>query len=140
MDRTLKLFGALVMNIFIAPLTLSKVAGYVYNTSKGNVQKFTSFHVTLPLLFVGFVTFCVLQCKFEWAWAIALLMYFSFCGCVATIRMKARGKLSISGHPIEDIASSLVLYPSVAVQLTMALENKLDAETGSKTFIFDSPI
>ena len=140
MDRTVKLFGAFALNIFIAPLTLSKVAGYIYNTSKDTTRKFTTFHVTLPLLFIGFVTFSVLHCKYEWAWAIAFLMYASFCGCVATIRMNARKKLNISGHVIEDIASSLILYPSVAVQLNMLLENTLDAEMGSKTYIFDSAI
>ena len=138
MDRNMKLLGSFLINIFIAPVTISKVAGIIYKTSSSR-RKFTSFHLILPLLFGGFAIFGTLQCfGFTWAWAIALYMYLSFCGCVATIRTHARQKYQISGHFVEDFTSTLVLYPSVAVQLKMVLEK--DVEKGSNAHIYDSPI
>ena len=53
--------------------------------------------------------------------------------------MHTRQALDISGDVVEDFVSSVFLYPSVVVQLDMALENTLDKGTGSKTYIFDAP-
>ena len=134
----MKLLGLFLINIFIAPITISKVAGIIYKTTSSR-RKFTSFFLILPILFGSFATFCILQCfGFTWAWTIALFMYLSFCGCVASIRSHARQKYQISGHFVEDFASTLLLYPSVAVQLQMMLEK--DVKTGSNAHIYDSPI
>ena len=93
-----------------------------------------------PFFFVTFITFSLLQYQFDWAWAIALFMYVCFCGCVTAVRTNAREKLKISGHVVEDFACSLVMYPSVAIQLEMALDNTLEAELGAKTYVFDTLI
>ena len=139
MDRNIRLFGVFMLNIFIAPITISKVAGNIYKTTSNN-RNFTSFHLLLPLLFGSFLTFAALQPFKEWAWAIALFMYLGFCGCIATIRMDAREKWNISGHFVEDFASTLLLYPSVAVQLEKMLEKEEEImKTGSNLYIFDSP-
>lgn len=139
-ERTVKLFGSFIRNIFTAPITLSKVSSHIYSTSTGTSRKCTVFHAMFPFFFITFIIFSFLQYQFDWAWAIALFMYVCFCGCVTAVRTNAREKLKISGHVVEDFACSLVMYPSVAIQLEMALDNTLEAELGSKTYVFDSLI
>ena len=140
MGRTVKLFGGFILNIFIAPITISKVAGNIYNTSEQKSRKSAFLCGMVTLLFGSFVTFSILQFKFDWSWAIALFMYLGFCVCVATVRMHTREKLNISGHIVEDFASTLFFYPSVVLQLKMTLEDTFDTDMGSKTYIFDAPI
>ena len=138
--RTLHLFQLFVWNIFAAPITLANVAGIVYKKPASKPSKCTFFAGAFCTLFSTFVVFCTLQAKFSWSWAVAFFVYLSFCACVATVRMHTRQTLDISGHIVEDFVSSFFFYPSVVVQLDMALENTLDIGTGSKTYIFDAPI
>ena len=140
MSRSIKLFGAFVLNIFIAPITLSKVATKIYVASTDRLQNQAPFWSLFSVLFGSCVAFCILQYKFDWSWAIALFAYLSFCGCLATVRKRTREKLNISGHIVEDFVSSMLLYPSVVVQMDITLKETLDSGMGAKTYIFDAPI
>ena len=53
---------------------------------------------------------------------IGLLTYLLFCGCVALIRTKTRDLLKIEGTIIEDLMVSVLIYPSVVVQLEMTTQ------------------
>ena len=66
------------------------------------------------------------------AWVIGLFSYFCFCGCMAVIRKGTRNKLEIDGSIIEDFVVSVMLYPSVAVQLEIATANLMEREEEDK--------
>ena len=59
----------------------------------------------------------VIEIWIKGAWVIGLFSYFCFCGCIAILRRDVRDKLGIVGSIIEDFVVTVVIYPSVAVQL-----------------------
>ena len=64
----------------------------------------------------------VLGIFIEGVWVIGLFSYLLFCGCVALIRTKTRYLLKIEGSIIEDLMVSMLIYPSVVVQLDMTTQ------------------
>lgn len=57
------------------------------------------------------------------AWVIGLFLYLSFCGCLTVLRKDLRDKLEINGSIIEDFFVSVIIYPSVVVQLETEIAN-----------------
>ena len=64
----------------------------------------------------------VLGIFIEGVWVIGLFSYLLFCGCVALIRTKTRDLLKIEGSIIEDLMVSVMIYPSVVVQLDLTTD------------------
>lgn len=71
---------------------------------------------------------CIMEVLVSGAWVIGLFSYFCFCGCMAVIRKETRNKLKIEGSIIEDFVVSVMLYPSVAVQLEVATATLMERE------------
>ena len=51
--------------------------------------------------------------------------------------MKTREKINVPGNLIEDFLSCLIMYPSVAVQLSMTVDDLVETEKKSKACAFD---
>ena len=132
MKKTATLFGAFILNIFIAPITLAQIADHIYTKQSEKTSKCWFYSTIFVPLFGSSISFFLLQMKFNWAWAIGFFGYLTFCACIATVRMHTRDKLNISGHIIEDFISSFLLYPSVVVQLKMTLDSTLRNDVNFK--------
>ena len=65
----------------------------------------------------------IIEIWIEGAWVMGLFSYFCFCGCMAILRRDVRDKLGIEGSIIEDFVVTVVIYPSVAVQLETTISN-----------------
>ena len=121
MKKTVKLFGHFMKTLFIAPITLSKIASKIYSTSTEKPRSTGPYLMIFGGLFLSSILFFSLQVVLDGSWAIGLFLYLCFCGCTARLRMNARKSLNISGHAIEDFFCSVILYPSVILQLEMTL-------------------
>ena len=119
--KTVKLFGHFMKTLFIAPITLSKIASKIYSTSTEKPRSTGPYLMIFGGLFLSSILFFSLQVVLDGSWAIGLFLYLCFCGCTARLRMNARKSLSISGHAIKDFFCSVILYPSVILQLEMTL-------------------
>ena len=139
-NNTGQLLGLYALNSFLAPLTLAKVASKIYSTSTKTPNKTWPYAILFWGLFLSFILFCLLQIKLDGSWAIAIFAYFCFCGCTARLRMKTRERINIPGNLIEDFLCSLIMYPSVAVQLSMTVDALVEAEKKSKSCAFDSVV
>ena len=113
------------MNIILAPLTLANVATHIYTKSNGQRDlRFGIYLVFFTVLFVLTISFYVLQIIFPWAWAIGFVGHLIFGCCTAVIRKRTREELNIQGHIIEDFVASILLYPSVVLQMKMTLDKQ----------------
>jgi len=115
-----RLFMAFVRNILIAPFTLAKVAGRLHGKSA-----FWPTFVALSLLlsFSIILNLCEsLIFKLDGAWSLAIVVYVIFSFLTGTLRGQVRDRMDISGSSVEDFLLSLILYPSVALQVDLATE------------------
>ena len=128
LKNSFKLFGWFVKTIFVAPIPLSKVAAVVYSPSTEKPKSALPHLTIFGGLFISSIFFFALQILFDGSWAIGLFLYICFCCYIARLRMVARKKLYIPGHAIEDFLCSIILYPSVIMQLEMTL-NLMKDET-----------
>ena len=119
--KSTKLFGLFIKNVFLAPITLSRIATNLYSTSTEKPRSTGPYLMIFGGLFLSSILFFFLQVVFDGSWAIGLFLYLCFCGCTARLRMNARKNLLISGHAMEDFFCSVILYPSVTLQLEMSL-------------------
>ena len=127
--KSTQLFLMFLKNIFLAPISLSKAASEIY-CGYGENPKNTWRHAILFWgLFLGSILFFSLQAILDGCWAIGVFLYFCFCACIAKLRMNARDKLYITGHPVEDFLCSLIMYPSVCIQLEMTLKNRKETHS-----------
>ena len=113
--------GAFVLNIFLAPIKLARIAGKVYLKENESSQWWAYATMYIPI-FALCIVFAILQVTYSWSWAVAFFLYLTFCGCIAAVRMQTREKLGINGHIMEDFLASFFLYPSVIVQLEWTLK------------------
>ena len=120
-SETLAMFGAVLLNVFLAPVTLAKISGKIYCVPERNQRWWPYAAIFIPI-FIVCVMFCLLQMKYQWSWAGAFFIYLTFCGCAASVRMHARQQLNIAGHIVEDFLACIFLYPSVVVQLEWTLK------------------
>jgi len=120
-ERTWKkitLFVKFLVNIFSAPYSMAKT----YRLLHGSAY-------FLPIIIVGYtllslsVIFQILQIVISGAWALGLVLYVVFAFMMGVVRSGARDKLGIPGSPLEDFCVSLLLYPSVALQMVTTMEN-----------------
>ena len=121
-----KLFGNFLLTTILAPLTLANVASRIdaKSTTKNNL-KFWVLLLCFSSLFSLTITFYLLQILFPWAWSIGLVGHLAFSGCIAIVRMQTREEFNIPGHIIEDFLASVMLYPSVVLQMKMSLDKQL---------------
>lgn len=120
-DRILTLFGRLLFNIPFAPFTVAKVGTKVYKSLRTRKYYYLYLFLLVSLLIVSIIM-GVLGIFIEGVWVIGLFSYLLFCGCVALIRTKTRYLLKIEGSIIEDLMVSMLIYPSVVVQLDMTTQ------------------
>ena len=121
LDRILTLVGAVLFNIPFAPFTVAKVGTKVYKSLRTRKYYYLYLFLLVSLLIVSMIM-VVLGVFIEGVWVIGLSSYLLFCGCVALIRTKTREMLKIEGSIIEDLMVSVMIYPSVVVQLDMTTE------------------
>ena len=122
LNRTLTLFGKLLFNIPFAPFTISKVGTKVFKSLRTRKYYYLYLFLLVSLLIVSIII-GVLGVFIEGVWVIGLFSYLLFCGCVALIRTKTRDLLKIEGSIIEDLMVSVLIYPSVVVQLEITTQN-----------------
>ena len=126
-NRVIQLFGRLLFNIPFAPFTLAKV-GSRASKSVRKRERYWLYTWLFLTLFIFSIVFCLMEVLVTGAWVIGLFSYFCFCGCMAVIRKRTRNELEIKGSIIEDFAVSVMLYPSVVVQLEIATANLIERE------------
>ena len=131
-DRVSKLFGRFLFNVPFAPFTLAKVGSRIYKSFRIRHHYFT-YTFLFFVLFISSIVFCVVEFLSSGAWVIGLFSYFCFCGCMSVIRKRTRNTLGIEGSIIEDFVVSVILYPSVAVQLEETTANLSKREEENKT-------
>jgi len=116
----LRLFLGFVKNIFIAPFTMAKVAGRLHGKS--------SFWPVLVGLSLVLSLFLILNLSrvftfgVDGAWALGWVAYVTFAFGISILRSQTRERLGIRGNSLEDFLVTLVLYPSVALQLDLATQ------------------
>ena len=123
--------------MFLAPIPLSKVAASIYSETTEKPKSALPYLTIFGGLFVSSIFFFVLQILLDGSWAIGLFLYLCFCCYIARLRMMSRKKLLITGHPIEDFLCSILLYPSVTMQLEMTLNLGKDKTEKSKDVELD---
>jgi len=125
---TSKLFIQFVMNLFLAPLTVAKTSSRVISAST-----FWPVLLSLSFFLFMFIFLHLLQLAVDGCWALAWVFYIAFGSGISIVRSKAREQLSISGHPLEDLCVSLLLYPCVAIQMDLSTQPaSLDRQAHSK--------
>lgn len=115
-----RLFLAFLRNILIAPFTLAKVSSRLHGKSA-----FWPTFVGLSLLLSFTVVLNLCQSvifKLDGAWSLAIVVYVIFSFLTGVLRGQVRDRLDISGSCVEDFLVSLILYPSVALQVDLATE------------------
>ena len=123
--------------MFLAPITLSKVAASIYSETTEKPKSALPYLTIFGGLFVSSIFFFVLQILLDGSWAIGLFLYLCFCCYTARLRTMTRKKLFIAGHSIEDFLCSILLYPSVTMQLEMTLNLGNDETAKSKDVDLD---
>ena len=121
-NRVVKLFGRFLFNIPFAPFTMAKVGTRVYKSFRNRIC-YCLYTLFFCVLFILSIVLTALDFLVSGAWVIGLFSYLCFCVCMAVIRTKTRNKLEIEGSIIEDFMVSVILYPSVAVQLEQTTDD-----------------
>ena len=128
LGKSAKLFGRFIQAVIMAPIMLSKIAAKLNSQSPEKSNKTWRYLIIFGGLYIGTILFLSLQIILDGCWAIGLFSYVCFCGCTAKLRMNARNILGIPGHPVEDFVCSLILYPSVAMQLEMTMNSSKESQ------------
>ena len=119
------MFKKLLLHIIIAPWSLSKVACVINEAPEAKSKKMWMYAVPSFVLFFLFILFHALNYAVTGFWAIGWFWYFGFCSYMAAIRFKVREIVGIHGNAIEDFLASVLLYPSVSLQLEETSKNIL---------------
>ena len=110
-----RLFIKFVTNIFIGPLTISKVASELNQYKRWKVILYTCTTVTF---FISFIACHLLGPLLnEGLWAVGWFSYAAYATISAKVRYQVRRVAFINGNVFEDFFASLFFYPNVAVQL-----------------------
>jgi len=117
MSSTSKLFLQFLANLIIAPLTVAKTSSRVISAST-----FWPVLISLSIFLIMFVFLHLLQLAVDGSWALAWVFYIAFGSGVSIVRSRARVYLDIPGYPLEDLCVSLLLYPSVAMQMEISTQ------------------
>ena len=59
----------------------------------------------------------IVEIEVPGSYAIAWIFYIGFVTLVASFRSSVRAEYDINGNPLEDFFATLLVYPSVAIQL-----------------------
>ena len=124
LSNRVKLFMSFCFNILAAPFTVAVAVSRVKGSSSSNSPSLPTF-IPLALLLVLAVLLQVLELAAEGVVVFALVFYIMFCAGVSITRGEVRRHLDIDGHPLEDFLLSLILYPSVAVQMDLTTKRIL---------------
>ncbi|XP_063676898.1 uncharacterized protein LOC134813142 [Bolinopsis microptera] len=108
-----KLWCNFAKYIFMTPLVLYKT-----NMRQGG-QKTGSTMVAIAasVLWLSWITLHIVEIEVPGSYAIAWIFYIGFVTLVASFRSSVRAEYDINGNPLEDFFATLLVYPSVAIQL-----------------------
>jgi len=119
-----RLFFGFLRNILLAPWSLARVAGRLHGPA-AFWPVLTSLSLLLSLTVVLPITQRLLPGA-DGAWALGIIAYAAFAFSTSALRGQARERLGVTGGALEDFLLTLVLYPSVALQLDLATATGLD--------------
>ena len=119
----MKLFMSFCFNILAAPFTVAVAVSRVRGSSNNSPSLPTLIPLAILLLLAMLLQ--VLELAAEGVFVFALVFYIMFCAGVSISRGEVRRHLGIDGHPLEDFLMSLILYPSVAVQMDLTTKRIL---------------
>ncbi len=117
----MKLFISFCFNILAAPFTVAVSMSRVRGSSSNSPSLPTL--IPLALLLILAVLLQVLELVVDGVHVFAWVFYIMFCAGVSVSRGEVRRHLDIDGHPLEDFLLTLILYPSVAVQMDLSTKN-----------------
>ena len=123
----MRLFISFCFNIFTAPYTVAVAVARLRDSNRPSLLTL----IPLGLLLLLAVLLQVLQLAVEGVFVFALVFYIMFCAGVSISRAEVRRHLDIGGHPLEDFLLSLILYPSVALQMDISTKSFLKPKQGS---------
>jgi len=112
---TFKLFLRFLANLLLAPLTVAKTSSRVISPSS-----FWPVLISLSFFLLMFIFLHILQIIVDGAWALAWCAFIAFSSGVSIVRSRTRNHLDIPGHSLEDFCLSLLLYPSVTMQMELS--------------------
>ena len=124
MRSRMKLFISFCFNIFAAPYTVAVAVARLKDSNRPSLLTL----IPLALLLLLAVLLQVLQLAVEGVFVFALVFYIMFCAGVSISRGEVRRHLDIEGHPLEDFLLSLILYPSVALQMDLSTKSFLETK------------
>ena len=124
----MKLFISFCFNIFAAPHTVAMAMFRVRNPDSTKNRPSLTTLIPLALFLLLAVLLQVLQLAVEGVFVFALVFYIMFCAGVSISRGEVRRHLEIEGHPLEDFLLSLILYPSVALQMDISTKSLLETK------------
>jgi len=126
------LLGKFLMNIVMAPYSAAECSKLVYGSSYF-VPTLLFLSVTPSLA----ITLLSLQTVFDGSWALGVVCYIVFTFAISIIRQGAREKLNIPGSPLEDFFLSVILYPSVVVQMQETLNYSVNVTPDKRSLKAD---
>ena len=125
MSRVFKLLIKLILNIFIAPITIAKISARVYGETSEKQKRWWPYAIPSVTLFLLFIGFHVVELFVPGCWAIAWFFYLLFACQIAAVRIRTRELYGIPGNAIEDFFASMILYPNVTTQLDLTTDNQI---------------
>ena len=132
LSNVLGLFKELVINIFIAPITVAKVSARVYGKTGDARRKWWPYAIPSVIAFLLFILLHLLELAVPGCWAIAWFFYLCFTFHVTAVRIKTREIYGIIGNASEDFFSAMTLYPNVALQLDLTTRNIVEEDADEK--------
>lgn len=115
----LSLLPWLILNILTAPYSVARTSGKL-----GRGQSFVPYLVSLAILLSLVIVFHALNTVVAGCWSLAWIAYIGFGFLVAVVRKETRAHFGIPGYFLEDLCLSLVLYPGVALQMSLTVEDE----------------
>ncbi|KAL5263770.1 hypothetical protein ACHWQZ_G004986 [Mnemiopsis leidyi] len=103
-------------NIFMTPKVL-----YDTNMRQGGQKTgSTILAISASLLWLLWIILHIVEIVVPGCYAIAWICYIGFATIITGFRASVRSEFDINGNPVEDFFASLIMYPSVAIQLETA--------------------
>ena len=125
-SRVLKLFTKLILNIFIAPITIAKVSARVLGETPEKRQRWWPYGIFSVGLFTLWIGLHIVNIWVPGVWAIAWFFYMFFVCQITSVRLRTRELYGITGNGSEDLFASMILYPFVATQLDETTIDRID--------------
>ena len=124
--RVLRLATKLILNIFIAPITIAKVSARVFGETPEQRQRWWPYAIFSVGLFGFWIALHLAEMWVPGVWAIAWFFYLFFVCQITSVRIQTREIYGITGNGSEDLFASMILYPFVVTQLDETTIDRID--------------